>query len=141
MNKIVVWTVDPETITTTTLTDGNVALTINGNTCRRVECPTTIAGDRSSLWCEDSDAVGAIDSNMKMSLMIKSQSPGTLLAGEGVGKAVIFIEHLDEMVAVVSYENLSLRINTDTTWTGELPLSLSTAAKKRLYVRELLSCR
>ena len=130
VNKVVVWTEDPETtITAIVLTDGNVALSINGNTCRTVECPTTIASDRSSLWCEDSDAVRAKDSHMEMSLMIKSQSPGFLLTGEAVGKAVIFIENLDTIVAIVSYENLSFTINTDATRTGELSLPLSIAAK------------
>ena len=49
VNKVLVWTVDPQMIVTTIITDGDVALSINGNTCRKVECPTTTAGDRSSL--------------------------------------------------------------------------------------------
>ena len=131
VNQVVVWTVDPETAITTTLTDGNVALSINGNTCRRAKCSTTIASDRSPLWREDLDAVGATGNNMEMSLMIKSQSPGTVLTGEGVGNAVIFIEHLDMMVALVSYVNFSFRINTNTSRKEGLSLPLSTAAKFR----------
>ena len=61
--------------------------------------------------------------------MIKSQSQGILLPGKGVGKAVVFIKDLDKMVAIVSYENLSFRIKTDTTRTGKLSLRLSSATK------------
>ena len=128
-NKVVVWIVDPEKIAATILTDGSVALSINGNTCRIVECPATIAGDRSSLGCENLNAVGTTGNNSKLSLMIKDQSPGVMLTGEGAGKAVVFIEHLDMIVVVVSYENLSIWVNTDTTKTEELSLPLSTAAK------------
>ena len=112
-------TEDPQTVvTTTTLTDGNVACSIDGNACRIVESTSSIAGELFSLWCEDTDAVGATGSNMKTALMVKSHSPGTLLAREGVGKAVITIEHMDQIFAVISYVDLPLWVSADTTRVG-----------------------
>ena len=60
VNKSVVRTEDPQTVvTTTTLTDGNVACSIDGNACRIVESTSSIAGELFSLWREDSDAFRA----------------------------------------------------------------------------------
>ena len=114
VNKSMVRTEDPQTVVITILTDGNVACSIDGNACRTVESTSSIAGQLFSLWHEDSDAVGAISSNVKTALMVKSHSPGTLLAREGVGKAVITIEHMDQMFAVISYVDLPFWVSADT---------------------------
>ena len=50
VNKSVVRTEDPQTVATTTLTDGNVACSIDGNACRIVESTSSIAGELFSLW-------------------------------------------------------------------------------------------
>ena len=50
VNEGVVRTEDPETVATTTLTDGNVAFSIDGNACRIFEILSSIAGELFSLW-------------------------------------------------------------------------------------------
>ena len=107
VDKCAVRTVDPETSTSAILADGNVALSVNSNTCGCADGPRAIACDLCSLWCKDFDTTGAVSSNMKIPLKIKSKSPGVVIAGEGIGKTVVFIENLDTIVSVVSYENLS----------------------------------
>ena len=66
---------------------------------------------------------------MKTPLVVKIHSPRILLAREGVGKAFISIEHMDQMFATISYVNLPLWVSADTMRVRQL--SLSTVAKLR----------
>ena len=61
--------------------------------------------------------------------MVKIHSPRILLAREGVGKAFITVEHMDQMFDTISYVDLPLWVSADTLRAGQL--SLSTVAKLR----------